>query len=66
MMRTGVGLVCVGGAGLLLLAGVGFCLWALLQWLATMVGMPLAALLVGVLLFAISGGLIWVAIRLNR
>lgn len=65
-MRTGVGLVCVGSAALLLVAGLGFCLWALFQWLAAIVGMQMAALLVGVLLVVIGGGLIWVAIRLNR
>jgi hypothetical protein len=66
MLRTGAGLACLGAAALLLLAGLSLCLWALFQWLTVTVGMPMAALWVGVILFVIGGGLTWIAIRLNR
>lgn len=65
-LRTGMGIACVIAATILLVAGVGLCLWALYQWLAVAVGMPEAALLVGAALMVISGGLVWTAIRLSR
>jgi hypothetical protein len=61
-----MGLASLAAASLLLVAGIGFCLWALFQWLVVAIGMPTAALLVGVCLLIIAGGLIWTAIRLSR
>lgn len=65
-LRTGVGLACVWAAALLLLAGIGFCLWALFQWLATVVGTIIGAVLIGGVLFLLSGLLLWTAMHLNR
>lgn len=65
-LRTGAGLACVWVAALLLLAGIGFCLWALYQWLVIVVGSIIGALLIGGILFLLSGVLIWTVIRLSR
>jgi hypothetical protein len=65
-LRTGMGLACLGVAAVLLVAGICFCLWALFQWLVVVVGMPGAALLVGITFLLIAGGLAWTATRLSR
>ncbi len=65
-LRTGLGLASLAAAALLFVAGIGFCLWALFQWLVVVVGMPGAALLVGACLLIIAGGLIWMATRLSH
>lgn len=66
VLRTGIGLVCLGAAAILLVAGAGFCLWAFYQWLIVNVGMIEAALIVGAGLLIVSGGLMWTAMRLSR
>ena len=65
-MRTGVGLACLAVAALLVLAGLGFCLWAAYQGLAAEMGPTSAALLIGVLMLLLAGLMAWTAIRLTR
>ncbi len=64
--RTGVGLVCLVMAGVLLLGGVLFCLWAAYYWLSVAFSPTLAKMLVGLVMMAIAGGFAWTAIRLSR
>lgn len=65
-LRTGIGLACLLIAAVVLLVGLGFCLWAGYQWLS-MAMSPIAAKgLIGLLMVAMAGGLAWTAIRINR
>ena len=66
VLRTGVGLACLGGAVLLLLFGLGMCLWAVYLWLAVPLGSTGAAALIGLLAMLLAGGMAWIAIHLNR
>lgn len=65
-LRTGAGLACLWAAALLLVAGLGLCLWALYQWLSLVVGSIVGALLIGGILLILSGGLVWTVMRLSR
>lgn len=65
-MRTGAGFLCLGVATLLLLLGLGMCLWAVYLWLAVLLGPAGAAVLIGVVSLLLAGGLAWIAIRLGR
>jgi hypothetical protein len=53
-------------AALLLLLGLGLCLWAVYLWLALSLGPAGAAVLIGVVSLLLAGGLAWVALRLGR
>ena len=66
MLRTGVGFLCLGAATLLLVLGLGMCLWALYLWLSALLGPAGAAVLIGVASLLLAGGLAWIAIRLGR
>ena len=66
MLRTGVGLACLGVASLLLLLGLGLCLWGGYLWLAVLLEPAAAAALIGVVSLLLAGGLAWMAIRLGR
>ncbi len=66
MLRTGAGFACLGVAALLLLLGLGLCLWAVYLWLALSLGPAGAAVLIGVVSLLLAGGLAWVALRLGR
>lgn len=59
-------MACVWVAALLLLASIGFCVWALYQWLAIEVGTIIGAVLIGGILFLLSGLLLWTVMRLSR
>jgi len=61
-----LGLACLGAAILLLVLGVGLCLWGLYTWMAASVGSAAAATIIGFIALALSGGLVWIAIRLGR
>lgn len=61
-----MGIASLGVGAILLVAGICLCLWALFQWLSLMLGMPGAALMVGLVFLIIAGGLLWTAIRLTR
>jgi hypothetical protein len=66
VLRTGVGLACLGVASLLLLLGLGLCLWGVYLWLAVLLEPAAAAALIGVVSLLLAGGLAWMAIRLGR
>lgn len=65
-MRTGIGLACVALAAVVLLAGVGLCLWACYQWLSGPMGPIGAKAVMGLFMMAVAGGLGWSAIRISR
>lgn len=52
-------------AGGVAAVGIALCLWAVHQYLAMEVGMPLASLLVGLAALLVSGLFIWAARRLT-
>ncbi|MEW5756785.1 MAG: phage holin family protein [Pseudomonadota bacterium] len=66
VMRTGIGLVCLAVAGLVAVIGLCFCLWAVYQALAAMVGPATAAMIVGLLMLSLAGLIAWIAMRLAR
>lgn len=65
-LRAGIGLACLLVAAAVLLVGLGFCLWACYQWLSTATSPIAAKALIGLFMVAMSGGLAWTAIRINR
>jgi len=65
-LRTGLGLICLLVAALLLLVGIGFALWACYQWFALSMGTIAAAAVIGLFMMVLAGGLAWTAIRINR
>jgi hypothetical protein len=66
MLRAGLGFACLGVASLLLLLGLGLCMWGAYLWLAVALAPAGAAALVGGLSLILAGGLAWIAIRLGR
>jgi hypothetical protein len=66
VMRTGAGLAAVAVAAMLLVIGLGFCLWAAYLCLVVQVGTVNAALMIGVLMILMAGLMAWIASRLNR
>ena len=65
-IRTGMGLAILAAAGLLVLMGLGFCLWAAYQGLAGQLGPVNAAYLIGLVMLLLAGLMAWIAIRLSR
>ena len=66
MLRTGIGIACLGVASLMLLLGLGLCLWGAYLWLAVSLQPAGATVLIGVASLILAGGLVWMAIRLGR
>ena len=66
LLNAGLGLGLVGAATVIGLAGFGLCLWSVYLYLLTLLAPPLATLATGVLTLCLSGGLLWLASRLNR
>lgn len=60
-----MGLALIALAGGLAAVGVALCLWALYQYVAAELGMPLASLLVGLAALLVSGLFIWAARKLT-
>jgi len=65
-MRAGVALSVVIVAALMLVGGLSLCLWAAYQGLAGQMGVVKAALIIGILMLVLAGGLTWMATRLAR
>ncbi|RMG52480.1 MAG: hypothetical protein D6717_11865 [Gammaproteobacteria bacterium] len=61
--RAGVGLGLVAVAALLLLAALITAGWAVYAWLQPLLGAPLAALSVSLLLLVSAGLMLWLAVR---
>jgi len=67
MLRTGWGLAVLGIAGVLAVAGLLMCFWAGYQYLATIWGPIIAALVIGLSLILVAGIIVWTVFRsLNR
>lgn len=66
ILKTGLGIVFLTAAALLLVLGLGFSLWGLYTWLAASQGAAAAAAIIGFVALVLSGGLAWTAIRLGR
>ena len=66
IVRTALGVACLGAATVLVLGGVGYCLWAAYQGLALTVGAINAALIIGLLMLMLAGIMVWTARRLTR
>ena len=66
LLGAGVGLGLVVAATVLALAGLGLCVWSAYLYLGTLLEPALAALATGTLTLVLSGGLLWLALRLNR
>ncbi|HKJ83026.1 MAG TPA: hypothetical protein VJ961_03280 [Mariprofundaceae bacterium] len=66
VFRTGWGLACLLVMGLLIVTGLGLCLWAGYEYMAMAWGDITAALLAGMAALLLAGGFAWLAIRLSR
>jgi hypothetical protein len=66
VLRTGIGIACLGVASVMLLLGLGLCLWGAYLWLAVSLQPAVAAMLIGAASLILAGGLVWIAIRLGR
>lgn len=66
VVRTSLGIACLRAATMMLVLGLALCLWAIYQWLSSALGSAGAASLIGVAALVLSGGLIWLAMRLGR
>ena len=63
LLGTGVSLGLILAASILVLSGLGLCLWSAYLYLGTLLEPPLAALATGALTLGLSGGLLWIALR---
>lgn len=63
--RLGLGLGMIALAVLFAAAGLGLCLWAAYQYLASELGQTLAVLLAGVVALVAAGLFLWLAKRLT-
>jgi hypothetical protein len=66
LLGAGIGLGLVCAATVVGLSGLGLCLWSAYLYLGTLLNPPLAALATGALTLCLCGGLLWLALRLNR
>lgn len=65
-VRTGVALACVGVTAVLIVAGVGLCVWAGYQYLALTLGPIKASLICGAGVLTLAGVVAWRTHRLLR
>lgn len=65
-LRTGIGLMLLLSAVLILVAGLVLCLWGAYQWLSLSIGGIGAKVVIGLMMLAVAGGMVWTAIRINR
>jgi hypothetical protein len=63
MLRTGSGLAVIGIAAVLALAGLLLCFWVGYQYLATLWGPIIAALVIGLTLIIVAGIIAWTVFR---
>jgi len=66
VVRTSLGIAFLRAATLMLVLGLGLCLWGIYQWLSSAMGPAGAASFIGALALLFSGGLVWLAMRLGR
>jgi hypothetical protein len=65
-VRSAISLACLVVAAVVLLLGLGLCLWGAYLWLAALLGAAGAAAVIGVATLILAGGLVWTAIHISR